>query len=154
AKSGGSNWQDTWLLNDPYGTASELIPPSTTTKLSNDDSANAITPSPVTWHTSPESHARVYSYNPAIASDPSAVSWGSGRIDLFAVASDGNVWHRPFSGGAWGAWESWAAPAGISWASGIDASSWGSGHLDVFGAGNDGAVWHRAWDSATGFGAW
>src|SRR5207302_1222099 len=89
-----------------------------------------------------------------LTQDPGAVSWGTNRVDVFVIASDGNVWHRTFTSSGWGGWESWGAPTGITWASGVDASSWGSGHLDVFGAGNDGAVWHRAWDSATGFPAW
>jgi RHS repeat-associated protein len=55
-------WRDTWQLSDPYGTSAELIPPTTTTATYMEDSANPITPSPVQWHTAPETYAKVFSY--------------------------------------------------------------------------------------------
>src|SRR5262249_31251356 len=55
------NWESSWQLSDPYGTAAELIPPNLETKTYNNDSPGAITPSPVTWHTAPETRARVVS---------------------------------------------------------------------------------------------
>jgi hypothetical protein len=33
--------------------------------------------------------------------DPEAVTWGSGRIDVFAVGSDLAVWHKYFDAGGW-----------------------------------------------------
>jgi RHS repeat-associated protein len=62
AKTTCPSWADTWQLSDPLGTAAELIPPTMETKTFNDDSPFAITPSPVTWHTAPETHARVISF--------------------------------------------------------------------------------------------
>jgi RHS repeat-associated protein len=56
------NWEDSWQLSDPYGTAAELVPPDISVKTYYDDSVNAITPSPVTWHTAPETRARVISF--------------------------------------------------------------------------------------------
>ncbi|HEY1321521.1 MAG TPA: hypothetical protein VGF32_14790, partial [Streptosporangiaceae bacterium] len=55
-------WEDSWQLSDPYGTGADLIPPATTTSTYNDDTTNGITPSPVTWHTSPETRAKVISF--------------------------------------------------------------------------------------------
>jgi RHS repeat-associated protein len=55
-------WRDTWQLSDPYGTSAELIPPATNTATYMEDSTNGITPSPVQWHTAPETYAKVFSY--------------------------------------------------------------------------------------------
>lgn len=55
-------WQDTWELSDPYGTSAQLIPPSTSTAIWYEDSGNSIAPSPIQWHTAPESYAKVFSY--------------------------------------------------------------------------------------------
>lgn len=57
-----SNWEDSWQLSDPFGTSANLIPPNINVSAYNDDSGNAITPSPVTWQTAPATHARVISF--------------------------------------------------------------------------------------------
>jgi hypothetical protein len=43
-----------------------------------------------------------------VASAPEAVSWGPGRIDIFAVGTDGRMRHQAFAqGGGWMVdWES------------------------------------------------
>ena len=33
--------------------------------------------------------------------DPKAISWGTNRIDLFAVGSDGALWHKYWDGSSW-----------------------------------------------------
>ena len=58
----GSTWEDSWELNDPYGTSAELIPPNINTSTYWDDSPFNITPSPVQWQMTPETYAKVYSY--------------------------------------------------------------------------------------------
>jgi RHS repeat-associated protein len=65
----GTNWQNQWFLNDPFGTSSELIPPTFTTSTYYDASANVscsqpnpTEPCPTLWHTASESHAKIYSY--------------------------------------------------------------------------------------------
>lgn len=65
----GTNWQNQWFLNDPFGTSSELIPPTFTTSTSYDASSNnscsqpgPTEPCPTRWHTAIESHAKIYSY--------------------------------------------------------------------------------------------
>jgi RHS repeat-associated protein len=55
-------WDSQWELSDAYGTAAELIPPNMQVSTYNDDSTYPITPSPITWHTAPETHARVISF--------------------------------------------------------------------------------------------
>jgi RHS repeat-associated protein len=62
SNTGTATWEDTWQLSDPFGTSAQLIPPTVTASTYYDDTPNAITPSPVTWHTSPETHAKIISY--------------------------------------------------------------------------------------------
>ena len=76
-----------------------------------------------------------------LTSDPSAVSWGSGRIDVFARGADNALWHRWYAG-SWSAWES----LGGALSSGPDASSWGSGRLDVFARAKDNSLQHMSYE--------
>jgi len=57
-----ATWQDSWKLNDPFGASRDLIGANLFVKTYYDDTPNPITPSPMTWHTAPETHARVVSY--------------------------------------------------------------------------------------------
>jgi RHS repeat-associated protein len=57
-----ANWEDRWQLNDPFGTAAELIPPNINVSTYYDDTGNPITPSPVTWQASPATHAKIISF--------------------------------------------------------------------------------------------
>ncbi|MDQ6712735.1 MAG: hypothetical protein M3Z28_06040 [Candidatus Dormibacteraeota bacterium] len=60
AESVGTNWQNSWMLNDAFGTSAELIPPTTgVTTFCGIGTNSAPTPPPVVWHTSPENHAKV-----------------------------------------------------------------------------------------------
>jgi RHS repeat-associated protein len=138
-------WNDSWQINDAYGTAAELIPPNIGVTTSKDSRNGAITPSPLTWHTAPESHAKVISYAPStVASDPAAVSWGTNRVDTFIRGSDGALWHRWWDSVNWSAWESLGGtilgtPAAVSW---------GPNRLDVFAQGTDNALWHDWYDGS------
>jgi hypothetical protein len=74
---------------------------------------------------------------------PAAVSWGPGRIDLFAVW-DKQVHHRAFQGGAWSPWTenlegtTNEAPA---------AASWKVERVDVLVRTNDNLMSRRVWES-------
>ncbi|HYO73145.1 MAG TPA: SH3 domain-containing protein, partial [Archangium sp.] len=61
-------------------------------------------------------------------SDPSVVTWGTGRLDVFVRGADNALWHKWYDGSAWYAWQS----LGGTLSSGPDAASWGAGRLDVF----------------------
>ncbi|HSU15043.1 hypothetical protein [Longimicrobium sp.] len=68
---------------------------------------------------------------------PHAVSWGAGRLDVFAVGEDRRILHWWFDGG-------WGGPeplAGTVW-SAPTAVAWGPNRLDVFAAGDDRTLWH------------
>jgi RHS repeat-associated protein len=62
AGSGSASWVDSWQLSDAFGTSAELVPPNVNVTTYYDDTPNGITPSPIAWHTVPETHARVFSY--------------------------------------------------------------------------------------------
>ena len=80
-----------------------------------------------------------------LTSDPSAVSWGGGRIDAFARGADNALYHKAYDG-SWREWES----LGGTITSGPDASTWGSGRLDVFARGGDNALYHKAYTGSWG----
>ena len=76
---------------------------------------------------------------------PRLVSWGPGRLDLFAVGAGGAVWHR---WGTFGAWEGWESLGGE--VVGTPAVvTWGPDRLDLFAVGTDGRLFHKAWDGAS-----
>jgi hypothetical protein len=78
----GVQWEDSWELSDPYGTAADLVPPDITVKTFNDDGPNTITPSPVTWHMAPETRARVISFGSGLTLPGSSTSPPCFRVFL------------------------------------------------------------------------
>ena len=81
----------------------------------------------------------------SLMSPVSAVSWGSNRLDLFALGVDHALWHKWWNGSTWNGWES----LGGVLTSPPQAVAWGQNRLDVFGRGLDSAMWHRWWDGAS-----
>ena len=65
-----NSWQSQWMLNDPFGTSTELIPPNLATATYYDDSTNywcttgvaSATACPIQFQTARESYAKVYAY--------------------------------------------------------------------------------------------
>lgn len=82
----------------------------------------------------------------APASSPCAVSWGPGRLDVFAVDGDTAVLQHfwwPMAGGGWHGPES----LGGALTGSPSAVSWASGRIDVFGKGVDsGELQHWWWE--------
>jgi hypothetical protein len=98
-----------------------------------------------------------------IFSTPSVVSWGSNRLDVFAIGGDSAVWyvfcgpyrgillrevvhqvnmqttcrHRWWDGSNWGGWESLGGVLHTIPA----AVSWGKNRIDLFSEGSDSALW-------------
>lgn len=79
-------------------------------------------------------------------SDPVAVSWGPGRIDILARHKSGAVFHKAFFKGSW-------YPAGTEWEDlggkikGRPAiTSAGPDNLTMIVRGMDDQVWYKAWD--------
>ena len=79
-----------------------------------------------------------------LTSDPTAVSWGLNRIDIFARGQDNGLWHLSWNGSAWSAWQS----LGGTLTSGPDASSCAPGHLDVFALGTGSALMRDGFDGS------
>ncbi len=88
-----------------------------------------------------------------VTGDPAPVSWGSNHADVFVVGSDGQLWHRWWTGSGWWAWESMGRPPSGGLQGSPTAVSWGQGHIDVFARGADGGLWHR-WMNNTGWFGW
>jgi hypothetical protein len=81
----------------------------------------------------------------ATGSAPAAVSWGTGRLDVFARGSDNALWHRAWTTSGWGSWES----LGGTLTSAPSVASWGPGRMDVFVRNTSNALSHIAYDSST-----
>ncbi len=79
-------------------------------------------------------------------SEASVVSWGPGRLDVFARGSDFTLRHRATDGTRWLTdWEN----LGESLASPPSAVAWGPDRLDVFAVRrSDGSLIHRWWDGS------
>ena len=74
-------------------------------------------------------------------SKPTAVSWGSNRIDCFAAGTDNAMYHRWWDGAHWGGWE---GLGGII-LSDVSAVCWGANRIDTFVEGTNGAMYHKWW---------
>lgn len=78
-------------------------------------------------------------------SNPSAVSWGGNRLDVFARGTDNGLWHRGSEDSHnWYGWERVADNV----ASDPVAVSWGPWRLDIFYRGTDNALWQAWWDGS------
>jgi hypothetical protein len=73
-----TQWENSWQLSDAFGTGANLLPPDITVSSYLDDTGNAISATPVVWHTAPETHAQVVMYSSGIgmpANAPGAPCW-------------------------------------------------------------------------------
>jgi hypothetical protein len=86
-----------------------------------------------------------------LVSEPAVVSWGSGRLDVVGVGSDGYVWHKPMSNNVWGSWGSIGRP-GSSTPSAPAIASWGADRLDIFV--RSGTNLHQKSWTASGWSSW
>jgi hypothetical protein len=86
----------------------------------------------------------------SLASQPAAVSWKPGRIDVFARGTDDTLMHRWYRRGQWSRWES----LGGTLTSAPAVASWEPGRLDVFTRAPNGALRHRFYVSGKGWSTW
>lgn len=77
-----------------------------------------------------------------VTSDPDAVSWSAGRVDLFARAQDNTLWHQWWEANRWNGPESLGG--GLLSAPGV--ASWGLGRLDVFVQGANNTLCQKWWE--------
>ena len=90
-----------------------------------------------------------------LASDPSVVSAGPGRIDAFWEGEDHNLWYAGYTGGWFGS-GTWSAPVSLGLgplSSEPRAVSPGPGVIDVIWKGSDSALWvdhyNSGWSGGT-----
>jgi hypothetical protein len=82
-----------------------------------------------------------------------AVSSASGLIDLFGVATDGQVYRAWWHGSGWHGWSP-VQSAFFAQATPIAAVSSASGLIDLYGVGEDGRVWTAWWRGGPTWGGW
>lgn len=82
-----------------------------------------------------------------ISDNPTAVSWGPNRLDIFVTGKDHAVYHKVSDGAKqwYPSLTGWEDLGGVFYES-PTVVSWGPGRLDIFVRGEDHAVWHKAWD--------
>jgi hypothetical protein len=100
-----SLWEGSWQMSDTYGTSATLIPPNINVSTFTDDTGQAITASPITWHTSPETHARIFSFqspNPPAGVSPAPPCFRAflpnGMMEEFGCTPDSLQWYPEPSG--------------------------------------------------------
>jgi len=76
------------------------------------------------------------------SSAPSAISWGSGHMDVFETRN-GQLWHDYYlsSQGGWQGWSSIGAPSGVLLGGTPTVIAQGPGYINVFARGSDGRLW-------------
>lgn len=87
------------------------------------------------------------SASPTLTADPVAVSWGNGRVDVFARASDNSLWYQWSENGA-----VWSEPESLGGEliGGPGASTWGQGRIDVFARGGNNGLWQLTYAGVWG----
>ena len=78
-----------------------------------------------------------------ITSPPTAVSWGTNRLDVFGIGTDGATWQRWWDGSRWQGWKSLGAVGGVR-TSPVAVSS-GPNKIHLLEKGSDGGIWHNSW---------
>jgi SpoIID/LytB domain protein len=78
----------------------------------------------------------------SLASAPTATSWSTGHLDVFARGAGNDLQHRWYEAG----WKPWEGLGGAL-TSAPAAEAWGAGRLDVFARGTDNALWHRFYEN-------
>jgi ABC-type taurine transport system substrate-binding protein len=78
-----------------------------------------------------------------------AVSWSANRLDVFVIGMDSALYHKWFTGSAWGPSLTGYERMGGICTSPPRAVAWGANRLDVFVTGADSALYHKWWDGST-----
>lgn len=79
------------------------------------------------------------------------VSWGSKRLDNFAIGTDSALYHNSWAGNEWQS--EWDSLSGL-FISAPAVTSWSSDRLDLFGIGGDSAVYHQSWNGSSWQSEW
>ena len=79
-------------------------------------------------------------------SAPAVASWGTGRLDIFGLGTDGQMYHKAWNGTEWQPSPTTWDALGGEFTSAPAVASWGTGRLDIFGLGTDSQMYHKAWN--------
>ena len=66
---------------------------------------------------------------------PTVISWGTNRLDVFAINQDSELWHKLWDGSQWLDWEI----LGNNLVGSVAANSWSQGRIDIIAQGTDGS---------------
>jgi hypothetical protein len=77
------------------------------------------------------------------------VAWSSDRLDIFALGTDNQMYHKAWDGSAW-----YPSPTdwdgmGGTFNSAPAVAAWGANRLDIFALGTDNQMYHKAWDGSS-----
>lgn len=117
-----------------------------------------ITPLPGTpWDAFPwEAGHSVPAMTPYAADSPAAsvVTWGSNRLDIFVLGTQGQMYHKAWDGGQPSQinWEPMGDLVHPTYVSAPTATTWGNGRLDAFAVGSDRVLYHKPWIGGMQFG--
>ncbi|MGB7901094.1 MAG: hypothetical protein WCG09_01405 [Halobacteriota archaeon] len=82
----------------------------------------------------------------AAGTGPAACSWSAGRLDVFVQGTDGQLWHKWYTGTSWSGWESLGGKLTASPGASAAASSQPvTNQIGVFVRGTNGACWYKEW---------
>ena len=107
------------------------------------------------WQTAPNNGWANWSSHSAppgvqLVGGPAVAASAGGRLELFAVGSDGALWHiwQTAPGDGWtNTWTSHGNPAGVQLTGSPTLAASADGRLELFAVGSDGALWH-IWQTA------
>jgi hypothetical protein len=76
------------------------------------------------------------------------VAWGANRLDVFVIGTDRALYHKYWTGAAWGPSLTGYEKMGGVIVSRPEVVAWGPNRLDVFVVGTDSALYHKYWTGA------
>lgn len=127
-----------------------LTPPTTTTTAATTTTTitttSSTTTSSTTTTTEPAGYQNLFG---SITSGPAVAAWGSGRIDIFARGTSGQLMHKIYDGDVYGTWKDLLGSLAAESSPGAIGGALHS--LDVLVRGADNALWHKY---TTGSGGW
>jgi hypothetical protein len=139
------SWRDFFVPpNNTYSQTTDVFPPGFTYSFF----INAIVqPNSAQQCPAPQTACAYAPPRSPAASGP-VVSWGANRLDVFVVGTDSALYHKWWSGSAWG-----PSLTGYEAMSGViigdpEAVSWGPNRLDVFVIGTNSELYHKWWNGS------
>ena len=80
---------------------------------------------------------------------PAAVSWAPGRLDIFGLGTNNEMFHKWWQG-SWGPSQTGWEPLGGVFNSAPSVAAWAANRLDIFGLGTNNEMFHKWWQGSWG----